>query len=106
MYKRQYAYLSDTNYSAKAAGLCRGVDLMYHEATYAAAEQRSARDRGHSTTTDAAKAALKAGARRLVIGHYSSRYKDETPLVEEARTLFAESYPATEGTTYTIEKQR
>ena len=50
--------------------------------------------------------ALKAGARRLVIGHYSSRYKDETPLVEEARTLFAESYPATEGTTYTIEKQR
>ena len=85
---------------------CRGVDLMYHEATYAAAEQRSARDRGHSTTTDAAKAALKAGARRLVIGHYSSRYKDETPLVEEARTLFAESYPATEGTTYTIEKQR
>ena len=95
-----------SNYSAKAAGLCRGVDLMYHEATYAAAEQRSARDRGHSTTTDAAKAALKAGARRLVIGHYSSRYKDETPLVEEARTLFAESYPATEGTTYTIEKQR
>ena len=103
---RSYAYLSDTNYSAKAAGLCRGVDLMYHEATYAAAEQRSARDRGHSTTTDAAKAALKAGARRLVIGHYSSRYKDETPLVEETRTLFAESYPATEGTTYTIEKQR
>ena len=103
---RSYAYLSDTNYSAKAAGLCRGVDLMYHEATYAAAEQRSARDRGHSTTTDAAKAALKAGARRRVIGHYSSRYKDETPLVEEARTLFAESYPATEGTTYTIEKQR
>ena len=43
---RSYAYLSDTNYSAKAAGLCRGVDLMYHEATYAAAEQRSARDRG------------------------------------------------------------
>ena len=103
---RSYAYLSDTNYSAKAAGLSRGVALMYHEATYAAAEQRSARDRGHSTTTDAANAALKAGARRLVIGHYSSRYKDETPLVEEARTLFAESYPATEGTTYTIEKQR
>ena len=103
---RSYAYLSDTNYSAKAAGLCRGVDLMYHEATYAAAEQRSARDRGHSTTTDAAKAALKAGARRLVIGHYSSRYKDESQLVEEARALFPESYPATEGTTYSIEKER
>ena len=103
---RSYAYLSDTNYSAKAAGLCKGVDLMYHEATYAAAEQRSAKDRGHSTTADAAKAALKAGARRLVIGHYSSRYKDESQLVEEARALFPESYPATEGTTYSIEKER
>ncbi len=103
---RSYAYLSDTNFSAKAATLAAGVDLMYHEATYAAAEQRAARDRGHSTTTDAAKAALKAGARRLVIGHYSSRYKDEQALVEEARALFAESYPATEGTTFEIPKER
>ncbi len=103
---RSYAYLSDTNFSAKAATLCKGVDLMYHEATYAAAEQRSARDRGHSTTTDAAKAAIKAGAGRLLIGHYSSRYKDETPLVCEARELFAETYPAIEGQTYKIEKQQ
>ncbi len=101
---RSYAYLSDTNFSAKAAGLCRGVDMMYHEATYAAAEQRSARDRGHSTTADAAKAALKAGAKRLIIGHYSSRYKDENLLVEEARALFPQSYPATEGETFRIEK--
>ncbi len=102
---RSYAYLSDTNFSARAAELCRGVDLMYHEATYAADEQRAARERGHSTTLDAAKAALKAGARRLVIGHYSSRYKDEGVLVDEARTLFPETWPATEGTTFTIEKQ-
>lgn len=103
---RSYAYLSDTNFSAKAADLAKGVDLMYHEATYAAAEQRSAKERGHSTTTDAAKAALKAGAGKLVIGHYSSRYKDERVLVEEARALFPETYPATEGCTFTIEKQR
>ena len=103
---RSYAYLSDTNFSAKAATLCTGVDLMYHEATYAAKEQRDARDRGHSTTIDAAKAAIKAQAGRLVIGHYSSRYKDENLLVEEARTLFPETYPANEGTTFTIEKQR
>ena len=102
---RSYAYLSDTNFSARAAELCHGVDLMYHEATYAADEQRAARERGHSTTLDAAKAALKAGARRLVIGHYSSRYKDEWVLVDEARTLFPETWPATEGTTFTIEKQ-
>ncbi len=101
---RAYAYLSDTNFSAKATNLCRGVDLLYHEATYAAAEQRTARDRGHSTTLDAAKAALKAEAGRLVIGHYSSRYKELAPLVEEARSLFPESYPAVEGRTFTIEK--
>lgn len=103
---RSYAYLSDTAYSAKAAELCRGVDLMYHEATYAAAEQRTARSRGHSTTADAAKAALKAGAGRLVIGHYSSRYKDETVLVDEARALFPETLPATEGATHILEKRR
>ena len=103
---RSYAYLSDTNFSAKAATLCRGVDLMYHEATYAAAEQRSAKDRGHSTTIDAAKAAVKAEAGRLLLGHDSSRYKQLEPLVEEARTLFTESYAAVEGETFTIEKQR
>lgn len=103
---RSYAYLSDTNFSAKAAGLVAGVDLLYHEATYAASEQRSARDRGHSTTADAAKAAIKAGAKRLIIGHYSSRYKDETPLVEEARAIFPATHPAIEGETFKIERQR
>ena len=103
---RSYAYLSDTNFSAKAAALAAGADLMYHEATYAAAEQKAARERGHSTAADAAKAALKAGAKRLVIGHYSSRYKDENMLVEEARAIFPETYPATEGVTFTLEKQR
>lgn len=103
---RSYAYLSDTNFSAKAATLCRGVDLMYHEATYAAAEQRTAKERGHSTTVDAAKAALKAEAKRLIIGHYSSRYKQLEPLVEEARALFKESYAAVEGELFTIDKQR
>ena len=103
---RSYAYLSDTARSPKAAELAQGVDLLYHEATYAAAESKTARLRGHSTTEDAAKAALRAGVGRLVIGHYSSRYKDENVLVEEARRLFPESYPATEGTTFTIEKQR
>lgn len=103
---RSYAYLSDTARSAKAARLAAGVDLMYHEATYAAAESKTARLRGHSTSEDAAKAAAEAGAGRLVIGHYSSRYKDENQLVAEARALFPETYPATEGRTFTIEKRR
>ena len=103
---RSYAYLSDTNYSAKAAGLCSGVDLMYHEATYADDERKNARERGHSTAVQAARAAVKAGAGRLVIGHYSSRYKDVQLLVDEARTIFPDTWPATEGETFKIEKQR
>ena len=79
---------------------------MYHEATYAAAEHRAAKERGHSTTFEAAKAALKAEAGRLLIGHYSSRYKDEQVLVDEARTLFSETYAATECETFVIEKSR
>ena len=82
------------------------MDLLYHEATYAAGEHALARDRGHSTSADAAKAALQAEAGRLVIGHYSARYKDENVLVEEARALFPESYPAIEGSTFTIEKKQ
>ena len=103
---RSYAYLSDTNFSAKAARLCRGVDLMYHETTYAASEQRSARDRGHSTTLDAAKAALQAEAGGLLIGHFSSRYKDLEPLVEECRTLFEHTQLAEEGKTFTLPENR
>lgn len=103
---RAYAYLSDTNFSAKAAHLCHGVDLMYHEATYAAAEQRSARERGHSTTLDAAKAALQAEAGGLLIGHFSSRYKDLQLLVEECRSLFENTQIAEEGKTFTIPENR
>lgn len=103
---RSYAYLSDTNFSSKAAGLCRGVDLLYHEATYAAAEQRSARERGHSTTLDAAKAALQAEAGGLLIGHFSSRYKELQPLVEECRTHFPNTEIAEEGRTFTIPENR
>jgi ribonuclease Z len=79
---RSYAYLSDTNYSGKAVSLVKGVDLLYHEATYAADMRREAKDRGHATTHDAARAAVESGAQRLLIGHFSSRYKDEQALVE------------------------
>lgn len=103
---RSFAYLSDTNYSGKAVSLCQGVDLMYHEATYAAAEQRLAKERGHATTVDAAKAATRAEAGRLIIGHYSARYKQLDELLEETRAGFSESYLAIEGETFTIEKQR
>lgn len=100
---RSYAYLSDTNYSAKAVSLVRGVDLLYHEATYAADLKAEAKKRGHSTTTQAAKAAVESGAGRLIVGHFSSRYKDWDALVEECREVFAESYVAEEFGHFDIE---
>lgn len=103
---RSYAYLSDTSLVAQSGKLVEGADLLYHETTYAHAEHKIARERGHSTTVEAARIALKAGAGRLVIGHYSSRYKEESVLVEEARTVFPDTHPATEGTTFTIEKRQ
>lgn len=103
---RSYAYLSDTNYSGKAVKLVKGVDLLYHEATYAADMRREAKDRGHATTHDAARAAVESGAGRLLIGHFSSRYKDEEALVAECRELFAESYIAEEYKCFEIEMKK
>lgn len=98
-----YAYCSDTNYSARLAKMVTGVDMLYHETTYAAAEKKIAKERGHASTVDAAKVALTAGVGRLLIGHFSSRYKDLQPLVEECREIFPASDIAEEGKTFLIE---
>lgn len=98
---KTYAYCSDTNRSAMVARRVKGADLLYHEATYAAAERRQARERGHSTSVDAAETALAAEAKRLIIGHFSSRYKEPSVLLDEARTVFPATDIATEGETYT-----
>jgi ribonuclease Z len=79
---------------------------MYHEATYALSEEQWAKGRGHSTTIDAAKVALKAEAKRLIIGHFSSRYKDYDALVEECKTIFPNTALAAEGETFIIEERR
>jgi ribonuclease Z len=99
---RSYAYLSDTLPSPKAAGLVQGVDLLYHEATFAHSDRRLARETGHSTATEAARIAAKAGVERLLIGHFSSRYKDLKPLETEARAVFPQTFIAGEGATFSI----
>ena len=98
-----YAYCSDTNYSARLAKMVEGVDMLYHEATYAAEERKLAKERGHASTVDAAKVAEMAGAGRLLIGHFSSRYKDFSALLEECREIFPATDIAEEGKTFLIE---
>ena len=99
-----YAYCSDTNYSARIAEIVKGVTTLYHEATYADSEKAVAKERGHSTAAQAAKTALKAEAGELLIGHFSSRYKDPTILLDEARTIFPNTRIAKEGESYEIKK--
>jgi len=80
--------------------------LLYHETTYAAAEKKLAKERGHSSTVDAAKVAKMANAERLLIGHFSSRYKDLEALCEECREIFPLTEIARERETYCVEPKR
>jgi ribonuclease Z len=97
-----YAYCSDTKYFSRLASFVKDVTVLYHEATFGKENQKLAKITGHSTTLDAAKTALKAGASKLIIGHFSARYKDIFPLVEEARTIFPDTFPAIDGKSYEI----
>ncbi|MDR2912910.1 MAG: ribonuclease Z [Alistipes sp.] len=108
-YPRSYAFMSDTHPSPRAADIVReacpaGVDLMYHESTFAEAEKRLAKNTGHSTAMQAARIAQKAGAKKLLIGHFSSRYKDLSLLENEARTIFPETFIAAEGETFSVSR--
>ena len=99
---RSYAYLSDTSRSAVAAERVKGVNLLYHEATYTREFARDAKERGHSTAADAAQMAVVAGAERLLLGHFSSRYKSPEVLLDEAKEIFDNVALAEEGETYTV----
>ena len=97
-----YAYCSDTRYFSRLASFVKSVDLLYHEATFEKNLKDLAKTVSHSTTHDAAKVALNAGVKNLLIGHFSARYKNITPLVDEAREIFPRTFPAIDGTTYDI----
>ena len=102
---RSYAYCADTQYSAKVAGLVEGVDLLFHESTFAESDKGLAKKTGHSTAKQAAKVALASGAKRLLLGHFSARYSDVSLLVSEAREVFEDSFEAKEGSVFEIPRR-
>lgn len=104
--RRSYAYISDTAFTEKAASLTGRVDLLYHEATFASKDNELAQLTHHSTAVDAARFARISGARKLLLGHFSSRYKDPQVLQDEARQEFAESYLVHDGDSYEILRER
>ncbi len=97
-----YAFCSDTGRFSKLASWIRGVDLLYHEATFGDDHDPLALKTGHSTARQAAAVALEAGVRRLLLGHFSARYRSPAPLEEEARQVFPDTEAAREGVTYEI----
>jgi len=99
---RSFAYCSDTMYFKRLSSFVRNVDLLYHEATFASDNKELAKKTGHSTAEQAAITARDAGAGKLIIGHFSARYKDVSCLLEEARKIFPDTVAAEEGSVITV----
>jgi ribonuclease Z len=103
---RSFAYCSDTVYTEKIIPLISGVNLLYLEATFLGKDQKLAKLTYHMTAFQAATLASKASAERLLIGHFSARYKDDSLLLKEARSIFENTDIVEDGSTYTITSER
>ncbi len=99
---RSYAYCSDTLYDESYFDSIRNCDTLYHEATFLHEMLERANETHHTTALQAAQVAEIVGAKKLLIGHFSSRYKTLSALLDEARTIFPDTELALEGNTYEI----
>jgi ribonuclease Z len=99
---KSYAYSGDTIYDERVAEKVYGADVLYHESTYLKDLEERATKRFHSTASQAAIIAQKASVKRLLIGHFSSKYETLEGFEKEAREVFANSDLALEGVTYRI----
>lgn len=94
---RSYAYCSDTIFRKTIVEQISGVDLLFHEATFAQSELARAKETYHTTAAQAAQIALEANVKQLVIGHFSARYEDERVLLDEAVSVFPNTILAKEN---------
>jgi ribonuclease Z len=99
---RSYAFVSDSVKLTKIVPVIQKVDLLYHEATYANEGKTRAKETGHSTAVHAAEIASMAQVKKLVIGHFSNRYKDLDILLNEARQVFDQTYLARDGACFEV----
>lgn len=97
-----YAYCSDTICSWKYLKSLENADTLYHEATFMNDMLGRAEETFHTTALQAGEVALKAKVKRLLIGHFSARYRELEPLLEEARSIFPSTSLAIEGKTFEI----
>lgn len=99
---RSYAFCADTAYDEAIIPIIENVDLLYHEATFMEERVKDAEEKFHSTAKQAATIAKKAKVEKLLLGHFSARYRDLDELLAEAKEVFPESYLAEDGMTFTI----
>jgi len=101
---RSFAFCSDTRFEESYIESIRNVDLLYHEATFAEDNRKLANTTFHSTGKEAAEVALKAQAGQLLIGHFSARYKDHSPILVEAQSVFPNTKAISEGDVINVQK--
>lgn len=94
---RSYAYCSDTLCQPSIISQIKGVDLLFHEATFLHEDAARAKETYHTTALQAAQIARDAGAKRLVIGHFSARYENEDLLLKESQSVFPDTVLAKEN---------
>lgn len=99
---KSYAYSADTMFHEAIASKVKDVDMLYHEATYLKDLEARAASRFHSTTVQAASIAKTANVKRLLLGHFSSKYETLEQFEAEAREVFANTDIALEGVTYRV----
>jgi ribonuclease Z len=99
---KTYGYSADTLYDESLCDLFSGIDLLYHEATYLHEMIDKAAERYHTTALQAAYIAKKAGVKKLLLGHFSSKYENLDPFLTEAASVFEAVELALEGVTYRI----
>lgn len=102
---RSFAFCSDTSYNEAIIPQIKGVDMLYHEATFLDELKERARQTMHSTAKEAATIASKAQVGKLIIGHYSQRYFDLGPLLDEAQAVFPDTYLAIEGEKFELKRE-
>ena len=99
---KRFAYCSDTAYNEKIIPIIEGVDCLYHESTFLEEDVVRIKKTLHSSAKQAALIAQKAHVGKLIIGHYSARYKTNVPFVTEAKSIFFNTFPGEDGSSFLI----
>ncbi|MEO8236275.1 MAG: ribonuclease Z [Flavobacterium sp.] len=99
---KSYAFCSDTIYNESIIPIIKNVDVLYHETTFLESETELAKKTMHSTAKEAARIALQANCKQLILGHYSTRYESISLFAAEAQTIFENTVLGDDGKVFEL----